>query len=72
MKQMGKKIVRHVSIKGGQGYKSVSRYHRRKHMGTIRKTLKRGEIEMITLWIIQKYLKYRLGVEFLVHNFEFL
>ena len=43
------KIVRNVTIKNGKGYKSITRYHRKKHIGTIRKTLKRGEIQMIKL-----------------------
>jgi hypothetical protein len=47
--QSGGKIVRNVTIKNGKGYKSITRYHRKKHMGTIRKTLKRGEIQMIKL-----------------------
>ena len=41
----GKKTVRTVLINGGKGYK----YHRKKHMGTIRKTLKYAEIQMIKL-----------------------
>jgi hypothetical protein len=47
--QSGGKIVRNVTIKNGKGYKSITRYHRKKHIGTIRKTLKRGEIQMIKL-----------------------
>jgi hypothetical protein len=47
--QLGGKIVRKVSIKKGKGYKSITRYHRKKHIGTIRKTLKNGEIQMIKL-----------------------
>ena len=34
--QSGGKIVRKVSIKQGKGYKSISRYHKRKHAGTIK------------------------------------
>jgi len=45
--QYGGKIVRKVSIKNGKGYKSISRYHRKKHTGTVRKALKSGEIQMI-------------------------
>ena len=45
--QSGGKIVRKVSIKNGKGYKSISRYHRKKHTGTVRKALKTGEIQMI-------------------------
>jgi hypothetical protein len=47
--QSGGKIVRNVTIKNGKGYKSITRYHRKKRIGTIRKTLKRGEIQMIKL-----------------------
>ena len=47
--QHGGKLVRKVSIKKGKGYKSISKYHRKKHMGTVRKTLKRSEIQMIKL-----------------------
>ena len=46
-KQSGGKIVRNVTIKNGKGYKSISRYHRKKHIGTVRKKLKTGEIRMI-------------------------
>ena len=47
--QLGGKIVRKVSIKNGKGYKSISRYHRKKHIGTVRKLLKASEIQMIKL-----------------------
>ena len=47
--QGGGKIVRKVSIKNGKGYKSISRYHKRKHAGTIKKNLKTAEIQMIKL-----------------------
>jgi hypothetical protein len=47
--QAGGKIVRKVSIKNGKGYKSISRYHKRKHTGTIKKNLKTAEIQMIKL-----------------------
>ena len=47
--QSGGKIVRKVSIKQGKGYKSISRYNRKKHIGTVRKLLKTGEIQMIKL-----------------------
>lgn len=47
--QTGGKIVRNVSIKNGKGYKSISRYDRKKHIGTVRKLLKAGEIQMIQL-----------------------
>jgi hypothetical protein len=47
--QGGGKIVRKVSIKNGKGYKSISRYHKRKHTGTIKKNLKTAEIQMIKI-----------------------
>ena len=47
--QSGGRIVRKVSIKQGKGYKSISRYHKRKHTGTIKKTLKAAEIQMIKI-----------------------
>jgi len=47
--QSGGKIVRKVSIKIGKGYKSISKYHRKKHIGTVRKTFKTAEIQMIKL-----------------------
>ena len=46
---VGGKIVRKVSIKKGKGYKSISNYHRKKHTGTVKKTLKTAEIQMIKL-----------------------
>jgi hypothetical protein len=45
--QSGSKVVRKVFIKKGRGYKSISKYHRKKHIGTVRKTLKKSEIHMI-------------------------
>ena len=47
--QSGGKIVRKVSIKNGKGYKSISKYHKKKHVGTVRKALKTTEIQMIKL-----------------------
>ena len=47
--QTGGKIVRKVSIKNGKGYKSISKYHKKKHVGTVRKALKTTEIQMIKL-----------------------
>jgi hypothetical protein len=47
--QSGGKTVRKVSIKKGKGYKSISNYHKKKHIGTVRKTLKNTEIQMIKL-----------------------
>lgn len=45
--QFGGKMIRKISIKKGKGYKSISKYHRKKHIGTVRKTLKRSEIQII-------------------------
>jgi hypothetical protein len=47
--QSGGKIVRKVSIKKGKGYKSISTYNKKKHIGTARRTLKTAEIHMIKL-----------------------
>ena len=47
--QFGGKTVRKVSIKKGKGYKSISKYHKKKHTGTVRKALKTTEIQMIKL-----------------------
>jgi len=47
--QFGGKTVRKVYIKKGKGYKSISKYHKKKHTGTVRKTLKNAEIQMIKL-----------------------
>lgn len=47
--QFGCKIIHKVSIKKGKGYKSISKYHRKKHIGTVKKTLKSAEIQMIKL-----------------------
>ena len=43
----GKKTVRHVSIKNGKGHKKVSHYNGNKLAGTVKKTLKKTEMEMI-------------------------
>jgi hypothetical protein len=45
--QNGRKTVRKVYIQHGRGYKSISKYHKRKHVGTVRKTLKSAEIQLI-------------------------
>jgi hypothetical protein len=47
LNQFGGKVIRKVSIKNGKGYKSISKYHKTKHTGTIRKPLKPSEIKMI-------------------------
>ena len=45
----GKKTVRHVSIKNGKGHKKVSHYRGNKLVRTIKKSLKKPEMEMIRL-----------------------
>ena len=45
----GKKTVRHVSIKNGKGHKKVSHYRGNKLIRTIKKSLKKPEMEMIRL-----------------------
>lgn len=42
-----KKTVRHVSIKNGKGHKKVSHYNGNKLAGTVKKSLKKTEMEMI-------------------------
>jgi hypothetical protein len=43
----GSKVVRTVTIKNGKGYKSITRYHRGKKMGTIKKPIEEVHINMI-------------------------
>lgn len=43
----GRKIVRKVSIKRGKGFKSITRYHRGKHLGTVKKTLPPHQVRLI-------------------------
>jgi len=45
----GKKTVRHVTIKNGKGHKKVSHYRGNKLAGTVKKSLKKPEMEMIRL-----------------------
>jgi hypothetical protein len=45
----GKKTVRHVTIKNGKGHKKVSHYRGNKLIRTIKKSLKKTEMEMIRL-----------------------
>jgi hypothetical protein len=45
----GKKIIRKVSIKNGKGIKMVSKYHRGKHLGTVKKPIHKEHMEMISL-----------------------
>jgi len=43
----GKKIVRKVSIKNGRATKTVTKYHRGKHVGTAKKHIHQNHVEMI-------------------------
>ena len=43
----GSKVVRKVSIKNGKGYKSVTKYHKGKKTGTIKKHIHKAHIELI-------------------------
>jgi hypothetical protein len=45
----GKKIVRKVSIKNGRATKTVTKYHRGKHIGTAKKQIHKKHVEMIRL-----------------------
>jgi hypothetical protein len=45
----GKKTVRHVTIKNGKGHKKVSHYRGNKVVRTIKKSLKKTDMEMIRL-----------------------
>jgi len=45
----GKKTVRHVTIKNGKGHKKVSHYRSNKLIRTVKKSLKKPEMEMIRL-----------------------
>jgi hypothetical protein len=45
----GKKTVRHVTIRNGKGHKKVSHYRGNKLIRTIKKSLKKPEMEMIRL-----------------------
>jgi hypothetical protein len=43
----GGKIVRKVSIKNGKGFKSVTKYHKGKKIGTAKKPIHRSHVDMI-------------------------
>ena len=45
--QMGGKVVRKVSIKNGKGYKSVTKYHKGKKIGTVKRRIHKDHIELI-------------------------
>ena len=43
----GGKIVRKVSIKNGKGFKSVTKYHKGKKIGTTKKPIHNSHLNMI-------------------------
>ena len=45
----GKKIIRKVSIKNGKGYKSITKYHKGKKQGTVKKLINSAHIHMIKM-----------------------
>ena len=45
----GSKVVRKVSIKNGKGYKSVTKYHKGKKVGTMKKPIHKSHIQLIQL-----------------------
>ena len=47
--QNGGKIVRKVSIKNGKGYKSVTKYHKGKKIGTAKKPIHKDHINLIQI-----------------------
>ena len=47
--QNGGKIVRKVSIKNGKGYKSVTKYHKGKKIGTAKKPIHKDHVSLIQM-----------------------
>jgi hypothetical protein len=47
--QNGGKIVRKVSIKNGKGYKSVTKYHKGKKIGTSKKPINKNDMNLINM-----------------------
>jgi hypothetical protein len=45
--QMGGKIIRKVTIKNGKGYKSVTKYHKGRKVGSIKKPIHKKHIHLI-------------------------
>ena len=45
----GHKVVRHVSIKNGKGYKSVTKYHKGRKVHTSKKRIHKSHVKMIQL-----------------------
>ena len=45
----GKKIVRKVTIKNGKGYKSVTKYHKGKKIGSVKKPIHKNHISLIKI-----------------------
>jgi len=46
---IGGKIVRKVTIKNGKGFKSVTKYHKGKKIGTAKKPIHKSHVDMILL-----------------------
>lgn len=47
--QNGGKIVRKVSIKNGKGYKSVTKYHKGKKIGSTKKEIHKDHVGLIQM-----------------------
>jgi len=47
--QNGGKIVRKVSIKNGKGYKSVTKYHKGKKIGSAKKPIHKDHMKLIKM-----------------------
>ena len=45
----GGKIVRKVSIKNGKGFKSVTKYHKGRKVGTSKKPIHKSHVNMILM-----------------------
>jgi hypothetical protein len=43
----GRKTVRKVNIKNGKGYKSVTKYHRKRRIGTVRMPIRPSDVALI-------------------------
>jgi len=46
-KMKGGKMVRKVTIKSGRGVKSVSHFHKGKHVGTVKKLIAKHHVRQI-------------------------
>lgn len=47
--QNGGKIIRKVSIKNGKGYKSVTKYHKGRKVGSVKKPIHKDHMNLITM-----------------------